>query len=270
MCGRRNCSVKCFFFNWNKILAFFRLRPWIIIFVLLFFIAGLGFYIRMQQLPFLFDPTLGEYVPLDPDAIGIFRYVQYVVDNGNLMSVDFMRYYPTGYAHLEEFSLLVHFIAAFYTFLHFFYPSVSVGYADVVYPAYAFVLALFFFFLLVQKIFDWKVALLASLFLAVSPLYLARTLVGVSDKEAMAMVFFFLTLYLFLCFILEKRVLRSFFFVVLTSISAGILWLLWGGFVFAFFKKELLNISPIDFNAIKKCCDATYEHLKEDAPRTWV
>src|SRR3990167_3910957 len=195
---------------------------WFVILFFLSLIAWLGYYIRTRNLVHLIDSTTGIYIPADPDAVGIFRYVQYVVEHGQLMSVDYLRYYPTGFSGLEEFALLSHLIAWFYKIFHFFVPTVSVAYADVVYPAFAFVVALVFFFLFVQKAFHWKIALCASAFLAVVPAYITRTISGVSDKEAMAMIFFFLTLYLFLSFILEKKKLKKFFF------------FLWGVFVFFF------------------------------------
>src|SRR3989344_1466799 len=91
-----------------------------------------------------------------------------------------------------------------------------------------------FFFLFVQKAFHWKIALCASAFLAVVPAYITRTISGVSDKEAMAMIFFFLTLYLFLSFILEKKNWKSFLFVLGAALSGSALWCLLGDFVFVF------------------------------------
>ena len=223
--------------NNNFLLFFQRNKNALIIFVLAF-IAGVGYYIRTRNLSLLIDATTGNYFPSDPDAIGILRYVQYIVEHGRLMDIDYLRFYPSGFGgtvgSLNEFSLLTHLIAYFYQFLHFFNDAVTVQYADVIYPAVAFVIALLFFFLLVQKIFDWKVALLASAFLTVIPAYLFRTMSGVSDKEAMAMIFFYLTLYLFLCFILEKRFIKQFILMLLAALVAGFLWLLWGGYVFVF------------------------------------
>ena len=48
------------------------------------------------------------------------------------------------------------------------------------------------------------------------------------------MMFFFLTLNLFLCFILEKKFWKSFLYVLGAAFSGACLWLLWGGFVFVF------------------------------------
>src|SRR3989344_561626 len=210
-------------------------KIWLVYFVLAF-IAGVGYYIRTRNLSLLIDATTGNYFPSDPDAIGILRYVQYIVEHGRLMDIDYLRFYPSGFGgtvgSLNEFSLLTHLIAYFYQFLHFFNDAVTVQYADVIYPAVAFVIALLFFFLLVQKIFDWKVALLASAFLTVIPAYLFRTMSGVSDKEAMAMIFFYLALYSFFAFFLEKNLKKAVVFSVVAGLASGCLWWLWGGISF--------------------------------------
>src|SRR3989344_1480029 len=148
----------------TKIFSYFKGYPFIFVYIVLGLIAAFGFYVRTRSLGFLIDVTTGDYMPSDPDAIGILRYVQYVVDHGQLMAIDTMRYFPTGFANVDEFSVLVHLIAWFYKIFHFFVPSASVAYADVIYPAFAFVVGLVFFFLFVRKIFDWKIALLACIF----------------------------------------------------------------------------------------------------------
>src|SRR3989338_8364767 len=164
----------------NKVLHYLKGRPLILIGIILALIAYIGYYIRTKPLAFLIDATTGDYIPSAPDAMGILRYVQYVVDHGQLMAIDTLRYFPKGFANVDEFSVLVHLIAWFYKIFHFFVPSASVAYADVIYPAFAFVVGLVFFFLFVRKIFDWKIALLASAILTVLPVYIFRTLAGVS------------------------------------------------------------------------------------------
>lgn len=213
-------------------------RTHFIVFMLAF-IAGIGYYIRTRNVSLLVDATTGGYWPSDPDALGLLRYVEYVIEHGSLMNIDYMRYFPTGFGAIQgtstnEFSLLAHLLAYFYEFLHFFNSAVTVQYADVIYPAAAFVVALFFFYILVRKVFDWKVALLASAFLTVMPAYLYRTLSGVSDKEAMAMIFFYLTLYLFLRFILSEKLSLRLVYAFLAGVVVGLLLLLWGGYVFVF------------------------------------
>lgn len=216
----------------TKVIQWVKKNTHYFVWLILGLIAAFGYYIRTRSLPFLIDATTGDYFPSDPDAIGILRYVRYLLEHGQLMDIDYMRFYPMGYANVEEFSLLTHLIAYWYKILHFFVPSATVGYADVIYPAAAFVVALVFFFLLVRKAFNWKVALVASAFLTVIPAYLFRTLSGVSDKEAMAMIFFYFSLYAFLAFILEPSKIKSWIFTIVGGLAMGGLWWMWGGIVF--------------------------------------
>ena len=210
-------------------------KNWLI-YIFLAIIAYYGYYVRTLNLGYLVDPTSGKYIPSDPDAMGILRYVEYVVENGRLMDVDYMRFFPTGFGDsvgsLAEFQVLSHLIAIWYKFLHFFNSAVTVQYADVIYPAAAFVLALLFFFLMIRKVFDWKVALLASAFLTVLPAYLFRTMAGVSDKEAMAMIFLYLGIWLFISFFVEKKFKRALIYCIGAGLTIGLLWLLWGGVSF--------------------------------------
>ena len=142
-------------------------------------IIWIGYKIRIQNLSLLKDITTGKYIPADPDAMGFLRYVLYVLEHGKIMAVDPLRYYPLGFTGTEEFSLLSHFIVYLYKFLHFFNPEVTIEYADVIYPPVAFAIGLVFFFLLVRKLFNYRVALISSAFLIVVPAFLFRTMAGI-------------------------------------------------------------------------------------------
>src|SRR3989344_8225601 len=141
----------------KKILSYFKKdKIWLIwgIFIL---IAWFGFWIRTRNIPLLKDVTTGDFIQADPDATAFLRYAKYIVENGRLMDIDFMRYYPWGFENMVEFKLLSYAIAYFYKFLHFFNSDITVGYAHVLYPSVAFVIGLIFFFLLVKKLFDYRI-----------------------------------------------------------------------------------------------------------------
>src|SRR3989338_9211645 len=90
----------------TKIFSYFKGYPFIFVYIVLGLIAAFGFYVRTRSLGFLIDVTTGDYMPSYPDAIGILRYVQYVVDHGQLMAIDTMRYFPTGFEMLMSFLCL--------------------------------------------------------------------------------------------------------------------------------------------------------------------
>src|SRR3989344_324053 len=162
-------------------------KLWIVLAIIA--IAIFGFYIRTQNLPNLKDSTNGQYIPIELDSFLILRYSEYYNQHGQLMENDAMRYYPMGFNPRKEFTFISWFISTLYNVMHAFDKSVSIQFADVIYPPVAFFIAIIFFFLLIRNLFNYKVALLASYTLAVAPVFLHRTIAGFSDKEALATAF---------------------------------------------------------------------------------
>ena len=59
-------------------------------------------------------------------------------------------------------------------------------------------------------------------------------MVGVSDKEALAMIFLYLTMWSFISFILEKKNWLAYTYGVISGLSLGFMWSIWGGANFLF------------------------------------
>ena len=210
-------------------------------------IAWLGYWIRTRNLPLLVDITTGKYFPADPDAASFLRYAKYILENGSLMTVDYMRYYPWGYLEMIEFKVLSYAIVYFYKFLHFFNPAMTLEKADVIYPPIAFVIGLIFFFLLVKKLFDYRIALVSSLLLTIIPMYLFRTIAGVGDKEAFSMIFFFASLYFFLIGWGNLSWKYNIFFGGISGIITGSMTLIWGGVQFIIFIIGIFTLISLFF-----------------------
>ena len=111
-------------------------------------IAWFGYWIRTRNLPILIDQTTGKYIPLALDPHVFLRYVKHILENGSLMAVDYMRYYPWGYENMVEFKLLSYVIVYLYKFLHFFSSNMTIEKAHVLYPPIAFVVGLVFWLVL--------------------------------------------------------------------------------------------------------------------------
>ena len=195
-------------------------------------IAWLGYWIRTRNLPLLVDITTGKYFPADPDASAFLRYAKYILENGSLMTIDYMRYYPWGYGNMIEFKLLSYVIVYLYKVLHFFNPVMTIEKADVLYPPIAFVIGLIFFFLLVKKLFDYRVALVSSVLLTIIPMYLFRTIAGVGDKEAFSMILFFASFYFFLMSWDNKSLKSVLIYGGLAGLITGLMSIVWGGVQF--------------------------------------
>ncbi len=202
-----------------------------IIYVLLAVVIWFGYSIRTKNLGNLIDQTTGQYIPMALDPFIILRYAEQVLEHGSLMAVDTLRYFPIGYANPSvEFGFLSSFIVYLYKFLHFFDPSMTLQYVHVLYPAIAFIFIGIFFFLFVKELFDGKIALLATAFLAVLPPFLYRSMAGFADKEALATVFMFAAFYFFVKAWKTEDLKQGIMFALLAGVATALAGKVWGGF----------------------------------------
>lgn len=200
----------------------------LLIYLALGIIIWLGAYIRTRTLPLLIDRTTGGYIPNDLDPHLFTNYARYIVEHGSLMVHDMGRYVPEGISTTKS-AFMAYVIAYFYKFLHFFNPSITVDYASIMYPVVAFVIAMIFFFFFVKKVFNWKVGLLSSLFLIILPPFLHRTMVGVSDHEALGVMFMFMALYFYVIGWDKEKHVQRIGWGLLAGITTGLMGLTWGG-----------------------------------------
>ena len=205
-------------------------------------IIGISFIIRLQNLPFLIDVTTNEYIPADPDAMAFLRYAQYIAEHGRIMDVDMLRYYPYGFDNTQEFGFLAYFVVYLHKFLSIFSSNFTLELVDIIYPAIAFAISMIFFFSLVRKLFSSNVALLATAFLAILPSYLFRTLTGISDKEALATVFFYAAFYFYVVAWKSDNIKKAVIFGSLAGIATGLTMVIWGGGGFIFLTIALFTL----------------------------
>ncbi len=164
----------------------------------------IGVLIRIQNLSLLHDATMGKYIPLALDPFYWLRMATTIVQTGGLPALDPYRVAigQGGFGFSNE--LLPWIIAGLYKFLHFFNPSITLNFADVIYPVIAFALGIIAFYFLTYALTKSKVtAAIGSAFLTIIPTYLYRTMAGFSDHDALGTLMFFLTIMLYL-FALKK------------------------------------------------------------------
>src|SRR3989344_4626248 len=219
---------------------------------LLLNIIAFSFIARLQNLSFLIDITTNKYIPADPDAMAFLRYAQYIAENGKLMLIDNLRYFPSGFSGLQEFSFLAYFIVYLYKFLSIFSNIFTLELVDIIYPPIAFAISLVFFFLLTRKLFNNNMALLSTAFLAFVPSYLFRTLTGVSDKEAFATIFLFVAFYFYVLSWTSQNNGKAILFGSLAGVSTALTNLIWGGGVFIFLSMGIFAIIEILLNKFTK------------------
>ena len=97
----------------NKLYSIFKGAGWIyygILAAMIYF----GYYIRTRNIGLLTDITTGKLIPSDPDAMLFLRYAEYILENGKLMAIDTLRYYPIGYRTAGENVVLSYVIVYLY------------------------------------------------------------------------------------------------------------------------------------------------------------
>lgn len=186
----------------------------------------LALWIRTQNLVHL----AGKYL-IELDSYFFYRLAKTIVETGTLPEIDIMRYAPIGYqtAPYKFFALTM---AKFYELLHLFFPNLTQIEWHIYYPPVITAISLIFFFLFLREIFDSKVALISTAFLAVIPAYIQRTSAGFADHEAIAILWMFLSLWLFIVMWKSDNLKLILPLAVASGIFAGFMVMTWGGFRF--------------------------------------
>ena len=188
-------------------------------YILLAMIIWTGSNIRAKPLKYLIDPTNGKYISLELDSTLWLRYAKYIVENGRLYDIDPMRFYPLG-GNLNDVGLFTsYFVAYLYKFLKIFINSITVEYVDIIYPIIATAILTVFLFLLLRRLFNWKVALLSALFINIMPSFLFRSLGGSSDHDVLAAMFVIMAFYFYVVGWQSKNIKYTVLFGIITAFA---------------------------------------------------
>jgi asparagine N-glycosylation enzyme membrane subunit Stt3 len=256
-------NVKKFFSNKNetenddsskqreKLLKTLKERKQWIVYLALAIILYLSAKIRLLNLPLLKDITTGKYVPLALDPHLFLRYSKAIIEQGALFAHDASRFVPLGTDTIKDV-FMASFISYLYKFFAIFSPAVTIEYIDVIYPVVTFVVGLFFFFLLVRRLFDWKVGLVATGFLAFIPAFLYRTMAGFSDHEALGVMLMFMAMYFFVRGWQTKNMKIALLWSGLAGLFTGFMGLSWGGWKFLVLIISIFTLVEFFFNKMSK------------------
>ncbi|MFH1276013.1 MAG: STT3 domain-containing protein, partial [Candidatus Woesearchaeota archaeon] len=221
-----------------------------LIYIVLAAIIWFGVKIRIGNLWLLKDSTTGKYIPMALDPHLFLKYTKYIVEHGSLLAHDPTRFVPLGTSTVQ-YVFMSGFIAYLYKFVHIFFPSVTIEYVDVIYPVICFAIAMVFFFLLVRRMFEWKTALISTLFLSIVPAFLYRTMGGFSDHEALGIMLMFMALYFYIVGWQSKNLKVTLIWASLAGIFTGLMGLSWGGWTFLILIISLAMLVEFFFDKIK-------------------
>lgn len=200
--------------------------------ILFLFILILGSWIRVQNLSLLKDQTTGEYIPTALDPFYFLRIAKTIVEQGSLPQFDaFRKPFDVPYTH----EILGKVIVFLYKIMHGFDSKVTIQFVDVIYPVIFFALGIILFFFFIYMLTKSKTnALISSVFLAIIPPYLYRTMAGFSDHEAIGMFSFFLSLLIYTAFLKylkekDKSLIKTGIFGIVIGFVSTLTLVSWGG-----------------------------------------
>ncbi len=251
----------------KKFIKFFKGKWLVLIFLIIAVIFGI--YIRSLPMtdhggrPGLWDITTNTWT-LGPDLDPwlFFRNAKTIIETGNLPERDYMRNVPLGFDNSIEVPLLPYLIAWTYKILKFVGIDRGIEFAGVIFPVIMFGLTIISFFLFVREIFVRSseksilkaniIALIASFFMIVIPVFLSRTVAGIPEKESAAFFFIFLSFYLFLKSWKTEKIRNSVILGSLAGIFTGMTGLVWGGVIYLFIPIALAALIAFILNKISK------------------
>ena len=131
-------------------------------------------------------------------------------------------------------------------------PNLTLMKFDIIYPVLAFIPAMVFFYLLVKRLFNYKVALLSTAFLVVLPDFLYRTMAGFSEKEPLGLLLMFAVFYFFILAWQTKKLKTRLFFAAFSGLLMLFLKLVWGGADFLYMIIPLFMLISFLINKFSK------------------
>lgn len=231
--------------NFFSVLLANKDKNWIY-YLLLLPVFALAWFIRTRNLPLL----QGKYL-IELDSYFFYRYAHTILEKGALPVIDYMRYSPLGF-QTARFAFFPYTLVYLYKIAHIFSPSMSQIEWHIIYPPVITIISFIIFFLFVKEIFNSKVALISTAFLAVIPAYIYRTGAGFADHEAMAMLWMFLSLYFFALMWKSNSWKKSSLFGCLSGLFAAALAATWGGSQFLSVSTALFIFAAVLLTKIKR------------------
>ncbi len=221
-------------------------------YLILALIIWIGAYVRGLDLPNLKDITTGLPISLELDSTLWLRYARAIVEHGSLFKVDPLRYVPLGADIRNLATFTSYFIAYLYKILHVFNSSVTIGYANNVYPIVATAIMTFFLFLLVRRLFDWKTALVACAFINVSQTFFFRSLGGSSDHDILGAMWIIMAFYFYVRGWQSKKKVENRACAVLAALITSLATITAGSYTFILMVIGAVNLFEIFLNKFEQ------------------
>lgn len=228
----------------------------------------LGVYLRSLPMsdhggkPGLWDITTNDWtLGPDLDPFLFLRHAKEMINN-NFTRMDVMRNVPLGFDNSRELQMVSYMIVLTYKLVNIF-GSYDVNFAGVFMPVIFFALTIISFFLLVREIFARKdsedknlkaniIAIISTFFMIVIPVFLARTVAGIPEKESIGFFFMFLAFYFFLKSWKTEKLRNALILGILAGISTALMGLSWGGVSYVYTTIGIAGLLAFVLNKVNK------------------
>ena len=144
-----------------------------------------------------FPARFGELQALDP--FYFYRMGQDIIETGNLVEWDYMRYYPRGVDPYQ-----IEYVGTTFGPVYVYLALSGIGvinmpflYWAIIWPALLGALAVLAMYFIGKEMFGKKAGLFSAFFLATVPAFITRTSAGFYEKEPVAGLFIILSVYFF-------------------------------------------------------------------------
>jgi asparagine N-glycosylation enzyme membrane subunit Stt3 len=224
----------------SSVLAYFEKHKWLAIPVLIWLLI-FTIQFRTVNIPQLTDITTGEYT-LGPD-LDPYLYLRLAeeIDSGNFSDKDCMRYAPICSNNYAKTNLMPWTILWIYKIISMF-KEISITYAAIITSVILFSISIIGFFFFTKTIFSFKtnkvksslIALIASIFYAVSPSMLHRTTGGIPEIESLGLAFFWFALLFFALAWKSENKTKWVIFGIISAIFTELMSFSWGGYRFIY------------------------------------
>ncbi|MEK6956203.1 MAG: STT3 domain-containing protein [Nanoarchaeota archaeon] len=221
-------------------------------YLLLAIIVYIGVYVRSRNLELLKDVTTGKYISLELDSTIFLRYAREIAEHGTLYAKDMLRSYPFG-SDISNLGIFTsYFVAYLYKFLHLFSNTITLEYANNIYPVLAMAILTVFLFLLLRRLFNYRVGLVAATILNVIPAFLFRSMAGSSDHDILGMMLIFMTFYFYVVAWQSKKIKYNIIFGAVAGITTGLALFTAGSSSFIFVVIGIFSIIELFLNKFTK------------------
>lgn len=220
----------------SSTLAYFEKLKWVAVPVFIWLLI-FTVQVRTSNVSDLIDVTTGNYT-LGPD-LDPFLYLRHAGEilQGNVPAVDPVRYAPVGATNYATTSLMPWVIVGVYKLISIF-TNQSLNYAAIITPVILFIISMIGFFLFTREIFSLKIgknkssiiALIASIFYAMTPSMLHRTTGGIPEIESLGMAFFWFAFLFFTLAWKTEDKKKWIIYGIVAGLFTGLMSWSWGGY----------------------------------------